>query len=287
MKYDAATKDLIETDPAGWVTYLGCPVPSSAVRLVDADLATVTTDADKVLLVDAGEWSERWLLNLELQSQYSSDIERRMLQYSALLHRKHGLPVATALVLLHTKAEQKQNPYLGRLAMATPVGPAWEFRYTAIRVWERPASEFLSGPLGLLPLTPLAAVGAADLPAVVSEMKAHIDPLPERALRGKLWAATGMLMGLRFDEALINNVLEGVNEMEESVTYQALLRRGRVEGRVEGRVAMILRQGRKKFGPPSSEQEAAVVAVTDVVRLEELAERLLDANAWDELLAGG
>ena len=41
------TKELIETDPAGWVTYLGGTVRPSAVGLIDADLSTVTTAAGR------------------------------------------------------------------------------------------------------------------------------------------------------------------------------------------------------------------------------------------------
>jgi hypothetical protein len=49
--FDATTKDLIEAAPAGWVTYFGRTVSPSAVRVVDADLSTVTTGADKVIRV--------------------------------------------------------------------------------------------------------------------------------------------------------------------------------------------------------------------------------------------
>lgn len=42
--YDATSKDLIEIDPAGWVSFLGCPVDAADVRLVDADVSTVTAE---------------------------------------------------------------------------------------------------------------------------------------------------------------------------------------------------------------------------------------------------
>jgi hypothetical protein len=58
------------------------------------------------------------------------------------------------------------------------------------------------------------------------------------------------------------------------------------EGRAEGLRDSLLRQGRKKFGSPSAEQEAVLAAIADVPRLEALAEKLLDVNTWDELLAG-
>ncbi len=48
--------------------------------------------------------------------------------------------------------------------------------------------------------------------------------------------------------------------------------------------SLIFRLGRKRFGPPAPRHEATVAAVTDVARLEELADRLLDVTTWDELL---
>ncbi len=282
--FDATTKDLIETDPAGWVAFLGRPVPPAAVRVVDADLSTVTTDADKVIRVDEAD-GRRWLLHLDIQTASSWEMERRLLRYNALLHHRHGLPVASVAVLLRREAQMAWLS--GALDVAPPVGPGWQFRYTVVRVWEREAGDFLAGPLGLLPLAPLADTTPADLPAVVAGMRQRIDGRADRPLAAKLWAATYILMGLRFDPALIDNVLSGVMQMEESTTYQALLERGAARGRAQEAAAMLLRQGRKKFGPPTPAHEAALAAVTDLPRLEALSERLLDVNTWDELLAGG
>ncbi len=249
--YDATSKDLLETDPAGWVTFLGCAVPSSAVGMIDADLSTVTTDADKVIRVDE---PYRWLLHLDIQTGSDSSLDRRLLRYNALLHARHGVPVASAVVLLRRAANMTWLN--GCLSVAPPVGPAWEFRYEVVRVWERPASDFLNGPLGLLPLAPLADVNAADLPAVVTGIRARLGVEVARPLAAKLWSAAYVLMGLKYNEALIDSVLSGVMQMEESVTYQAILRRGMQDGIQQGiqqgsaqeALKVLFRQGRKKFG---------------------------------------
>lgn len=63
---------------------------------------------------------------------------------------------------------------------------------------------------------------------------------------------------------------------------------GREEGRVEEVRALVLRQGRRKFGTaPSRKQQKALKAITDLGQLEALAERLLDVDSWAELLGGG
>ncbi len=73
--------------------------------------------------------------------------------------------------------------------------------------------------------------------------------------------------------------------MEESSTYQALLSKGRAQGRVEEARAVVVRLGRKKFGAPLPAVVEAVEAITDIARLEELSDRLLDVDSWDELMA--
>jgi hypothetical protein len=68
--------------------------------------------------------------------------------------------------------------------------------------------------------------------------------------------------------------------MEQSATYQAILRRGRVEGARR----MLLLQGEAMFGPPDTAMRAAIEAIDDLLELEELAVRLVSAGSWHELL---
>src|SRR5947209_7836756 len=72
----------------------------------------------------------------------------------------------------------------------------------------------------------------------------------------------------------------GVSAMEESVSYQAIIRKGEA---TEARKILLL-MGRSRFGDPSPEMVAALEAITDVNRLEELTVRLLQVSSWQELL---
>ena len=75
-------------------------------------------------------------------------------------------------------------------------------------------------------------------------------------------------------------LFQAVLNMRESVTYQAILK----EGRLEGVRNILLRQGRDRFGEPSAEIIALLFAETDLGRLEALAIRLLHVKTWEELL---
>ena len=72
--------------------------------------------------------------------------------------------------------------------------------------------------------------------------------------------------------------------MKESVTYQAILEEGEEKGALAKARKFVLRLGGSRFGPPEARVTAALEAITDVERLEELGERLLKVATWQELL---
>ena len=92
-------------------------------------------------------------------------------------------------------------------------------------------------------------------------------------------------MGLRYSDKLTDSLLEGIQTMHESTTYQKILREGQVAGRIAEARRMLLRQGTKRFGDPDAATVAAFEAIQDVDRLEYLGERILDPDiqSWDKL----
>ena len=95
-----------------------------------------------------------------------------------------------------------------------------------------------------------------------------------------LWTASYWLLGVRLPAEQAGRLLEGVRAMRESTTYQATLQ----EGRAEEARRILLRQGGRKFGPPGAEIRTAVEGIADFDRLERLADRVLGASTWGELL---
>ena len=84
--------------------------------------------------------------------------------------------------------------------------------------------------------------------------------------------------------------------MKESTTYQAIIAEGKAEGIAEGKAEgviqgaldqarkLLLRQGGIRFGPPSKANLAALKRIIDLARLEDLSERLLIVDSWQDLL---
>jgi hypothetical protein len=65
--YDPTLKALVETEPESWPALLGRP--TGPTEVIDADIATVSGAADKVLLVSAGP---PYLLHLEFVSGHDA-----------------------------------------------------------------------------------------------------------------------------------------------------------------------------------------------------------------------
>lgn len=286
--YDATTKYLLESDPAGWLEYVGLGRPASA-SIIDADLATVTSEADKVIRAND---PSPWLGHVELQSSRDAGLPDRLLRYNVLLRARHGLSVQSAVILLRPEADHPELSGINRHHHVS--GECYlEFRYHVVRVWEMPVEEVLAGPLATLPLAPMARVGMDQLPQVIRRMEERFQAESSPSDAAIFWTATYILMGLRFPSEVSQHLLQGVRAMKESATYQAILQEGREagveEGRQEGRAeearSLILRLGCKRFGTASPEVEAALGAVTDLERLERMGDRLLEVESWNDLLA--
>jgi hypothetical protein len=137
-----------------------------------------------------------------------------------------------------------------------------------------------------LPLAPIGAVSEAELPGVIEAMKEKLAAPRYRKAAGQMWTAVDVLMGLRYDRVLIEQLLRGVRGMKESVTYQAIVEEGVVKGRLEEARRIVLLLGEHLYNQPASASgRAQVEAVNSVELLERLTERVHRVRSWEELLA--
>jgi hypothetical protein len=280
-RFDVSAKELVWDDPAAWLERFAIG-PRGPVEIIDSDI-TALTAADKVLKV-AG--LNPYLVDLEPHSYHDTSLTRTLWFRQVALDCRHDLPVLTVLVLL---CKEATSPGLsGTYERQLPDG--WQtnrYNYRVVRLWQEEPEAYLTAGVNLVPLAPLTCVPESEegLRGLVRRMAERINAEPEpRAAR--LWTATYLLMGLRFSEELAFQLLEGVQNMRESTTYQAILREGRQEGRVKGEQALLLRLGTKRFGEPDAATFAAIEAIQDIDRLETIGERMLDPSIrdWDDLL---
>ena len=301
--YDSTSKFLVDEFPRDWLALAGLPT-DDPVELVDTNLSTITAEADRVIRVAA---ESPWLAHIELQTSRDPRLACRLFRYNALLDERHDLPIRSVAILLRRDAE---GPDLtGEYRRGLPGGPEYlSFRYGVVRVWREPVESFLTGGLGILPLAPLADLGAMPLEGVVRAMEQRIDRAPP-AECGLLWSSTAVLMGLSYPADLIQHLLRGARQMEESSFYQMILAkgeakglargkaeglaRGKAEGLARGRVrearATLIRLAEHRFGPIAPADRASINKVVDLDRLRDWTNLVLDASTWAEFwaLAGG
>ena len=229
---DVAMKHPISEFPKDWSEFVGVP-RGTPVRVVDSDVSTVATIADRVLEIGG---PSPFVLHLEPQSYYDKFLDIRMYEGNGRLTKRHHQCVHTCVLLLDRKAWGRGNT--GRYRAKSPLGGCQtDFRYQVIKVWELPVEKLLMSGIGVLPLVPVSDVSKQEIPKLVKRMaKRFRDEVP-RATEAELWTATFVLVGLRYDQVFAQTVLQGVREiMRESSTYQLIVEEGLAEGRAIGQI---------------------------------------------------
>lgn len=287
-KFDVTLKALLEDAPEDWPLLAG--VSDARVEVIDADIATISGAADKVLRLQGPPPS---LLHFEFQAGPDVSLPRRVNVYNAALEDRHDLPVASVVVLLRPQANLSVLTGVYERQVPQAPEPYRFFRYQVIRVWELPVQSLLSGGLGRLALAPVSAVRESDLPGVLREMKQRVGHVRDRGRLGRWWTAVYVLMGLRYENVVVEQLLQGVLDMEESTTYQAIIRKGVAQGVAEGLTKgaveearkMLLRLGESHLQttPPAAFQRR-VAKIEDLAQLEQLMLRVGQARSWNELL---
>ena len=194
---------------------------------------------------------------------------------------RHRLPVRSVVLLLRREANAANLTGELRAQFPDEAAPYDEFRYRVVRLWELSSEALPSGDLGTVPLAPLTDQASAALPGVLRRLDERLRREAPAETANKLLAATFVLMGLRYPPDLSRQLLQGVASMEESTTYQYIISQGRI--REAKQILLIL--GRIRFGPPDAQVSAAIEAIDDIERLENLNARLLTVSSWQELLA--
>ncbi len=282
--FDVTTKELLGRNPRAWLELAGWAV-DGPVRPRNVDLSTVSAEAD--LVFEVGDPAS-WLAHVETQSGRDSTLPERLARYNILLVYDQGLDVRSLAVLLRPEAD---GPELSGTYRRGQLGePGFLlFTYAVLRVWELPLEAILRGDLALLPLAPLTDVAEADMPEVVRRMEERIRAEAEPELAGVLWTSTVILTGLKFRRDFADRLFRRVRNMKESTTYQAIVEEGVEIGEKRGQLSearrLVLRMGRKKgLGEPAAEVVARLEGISNRETLEQIAERVLDAASWADVV---
>jgi hypothetical protein len=279
LPFDATLKDVVRRHPADYGAAFGLPV-GVPTTVLNVDLSTLSAATD-VALGYGDPLAE--VVDLNFQSGPDAALAARLLLYRAAVHLRYRVPVRSVLVLLRPAANHSH--LTGELRFGAGVNRV-ESWYEVIRLWELPAERLLTGGLGVLPLAPLGqlseGVAVEDgLAQVVGRINDRLRAEASHAEASVLMTAAYVLTGLRVQQPNLDRIYQGVGVMEDSAGYLTILERGGIKT-LRG---VLLRLGRRRFGEPDAATATALAAITDLDRLERMAEAVLTAADWPELLA--
>jgi predicted transposase/invertase (TIGR01784 family) len=203
----------------------------------------------------------------------------RMADYYLRIYRrfpsKHILQV-----VIYLKFSQSSDVYQNVFEL-----PRMRHEFDIVRLWEEPASNFLTSP-GLLPFAALAQTN--DRVETLQQVAIQVEQLSNRSTQSNIAASAAVLAGLLLDKSLVQAILRK-EVMQESVIYQEIKAEGRQEGRQEGievgERSLVLRLLSLKLGklPESVALEVTQLSKAHLPALEEALlsfETLGDLTSW-------
>lgn len=276
--FDASSKYFMSLSLKDWLILIGEPA-NLDVSPLDSDLSTVSARADKVFLING---PKPRVEHIEVQSRCDRMVPRRVCRYGVLIHYDTGLTVNSTVILLHSAAD---GPGLtGIYKVVSENGdPFLEYRYKVIRLWELAPKVFLDAGIGVLPLAPLGKIEAEELPELLRQMQLRLESEIPRSGWNEYWTGTRVLMGLKYPDELIEELLKGIFQMfdiRESSTIQRFLNEGREEGTKQALVRVLTH----RFGTVAPKLQEYIEAVSDAEVLQILIDRALDVQHPEELL---
>jgi hypothetical protein len=280
MTFDATLKDMGRASPHGFLATFDRP-PTSPVKLLNVDLSTVTTAAD--LILGLGDPLAE-VVHLDFQASAAAWKRADLMVYNALVFAHYHVPVHTIIILLRPQAAHGNMNGVIRYA-PRPGRGSMDFSYEIVRLWERPAEEFLSADLGVTPLAMLGRLpeglsvedGLAVIAHRIAERLEQEAP-PDQT--SKLLTDAFLLTGLRVRRSVAARIFGGIRAMYESDTYLMILEEGEEKALRE----LVLNIGEDSFGPPDESVKTSLKNIRDLDRLKRIARQTRKASSWQELI---
>ncbi|MEW6491842.1 MAG: DUF4351 domain-containing protein [Cyanobacteriota bacterium] len=269
--------------------------PSSLVPM-DKELFTDVTsgeryEADLVMRAQFRGQASQFLVHVEHQSSSQTDFNRRMFRYFARLHETHALPVYPIVIFSHD-SPRRPEPDSYRVEFSDFL--VLEFHYRVIQLNRLVWQDFLNQP------NPVASALMAKMQMEPQERPTvKIECLQLLASLGLNSAQIQLISGFidtylklsqseqaRFQAELDRIEPRKQEEVMEIVTswMEEGLQRGRLEGRRQEALALVLRLLARRVGEVEPELQERIQALP-LAEIEDLGEALLDFSTQGDLEA--
>jgi len=123
---------------------------------------------------------------------------------------------------------------------------------------------------------------------LVTKIRKRVERELSPADQVDFWGGLAILMGLRLEGGLIDQLLKGAKNMRGSSYAQMLIEEGREEGREKGLLEEarknILRIVRLRFGITDIQLESALSSMNDLSNLEQILDESIVVQNLDEFM---
>jgi hypothetical protein len=279
LPFDVTLKRIVADRPGDFTTVFGLPT-DQPVTPINVDLSTLSAATDVALAYGKPVHT---IVDLNFQTGPDPALPGRLHLYNAALNYRYEVAVRSTLVLLRPKADAAN--LTGSLTYGEGRGRV-EFGYEVIRLWQQPVEAYLHGGLAALPLATLCQMPVGQtvpeaLREIVQKIGLRLGREASHADATRLMTAAQILTALRVKRPDLASIYQGIGLMSELTAYDEAIE----EAEIKNSLRLLLRQGHKKFGPPDANTESELKAIRDQDRFGRLADAILTANTWQELLA--
>lgn len=321
-RFDATIKHLVETHPADWLAFAKLP-PGQTIEVVDGDVSSISAMADKVIRVISQtpyiahfEFQSASDPDLDERILFYNVLLRRRhrlpVRSVVILLRPQAQPKAVTGGVREAVAADAMLEFRYRLIRV------WETPVESVLaggLGTLPLAPITAADAGILPeiigrmterldresSTPDAAdawtatfvlLGLRYPPEVGIQLLKGVRKMKESSTYQWIveeGLAEGIAKGMEkgIEKGMEKGMEKGIEKgMEKGM--EVGLAQGRAEGLRTGSVgeakSLLLRIGRRRFGAPPAAILAALDAVNDLPRIETMAERVIDASDWNEIL---
>ncbi|HLK57664.1 MAG TPA: hypothetical protein VKU00_13950 [Chthonomonadaceae bacterium] len=288
---DRSVKALFRECPTAILRLTGMEIAAEQLRVEDPNLNLPELRADHVFIVQPEEAEEPYAIYLEYQLE--PDV-RILPSWSAKwggLNRQLGMPVALLALYLH-KGDRATFP--DRFVVRSGAVET-ELRFTTIRLWEH-TDRIRSGALPeLAPLLLLCEENPTEETIREEVALIHASRLPV-GIQAELLGIALLVATRTFARKVLLPIfqedwkmIEGLEILDDlyrdTGKLDAWIAEAQAEGEARGIRKTLMRLGRKRFGEPSAEVLQALEAVSSVETLQQMTDRLLGAENWEDLIA--
>lgn len=216
-------------------------------------------------LIEVEYKGEDLLINFELQVKRDPKMGTRLLRYSLEATEEYELPVLSCVIYLQKIGKMGEPPLRVEVAKRQLL---W-FDYVSIELAEKTTQELRAlNLLGLLPLFILSKGGKTY--EVLDEVVARLEQENERELLALTRLMAERVFTSESDQTWLFRRFAMLRDIEDTPTYQRLVKKGREEGELLGTRRSIGTLVQARFPSLRSLVRERIEQITDLEKLQEI-----------------